>query len=94
MSYLHKNRSKRIRSKKSKSRTARRSRSKKSKSRTARRSSSKRIRKKVNGECPKTSGCACPGVKCMVKPKCRGKTKCPWSKSKIAKYSKNFSVKE
>ncbi len=50
--------------------------------------SKRRIRSRKAGECAKTSGCACPGVKCMVKRKCRGKTKCPWSKSRMAKYNK------
>ena len=75
MSYVHKRRSKSKRSQKS---------------RTVRRLRSNRIRKKVkkySGKCAKTSLCACPDVRCMVKTKCRGKTKCPWSKSRIAKYT-------
>ena len=53
-------------------------------------------RKSPDKKCAKTSLCACPGVRCMVKQKCRGKTKCPWSKAKMAKYEKKQSkmVKE
>jgi hypothetical protein len=34
-------------------------------------------RKSGTRKCPKTSNCACVGVRCMVRSKCRGYTKCP-----------------
>ena len=41
------------------------------------RRSSKINNSKKRRKCPKTSRCACVGVKCMVKSKCRDYTRCP-----------------
>ena len=37
---------------------------------------SKKLKTKKTDVCKKTSMCACKGVRCLVKPRCRGITKC------------------
>jgi len=41
--------------------------------------------------CPKTSGCACRNVRCSVKRKCLGITKCPYASGYKTKRSKKSS---